>query len=142
MKVSTLMLADHAEAVNGKLYVTGGCWDRLFTTQLPTQHPHLSLAASVQVPWNATNEKHVLGVTLVDEDGRDVLPQRFTTQFEVGRPAGLMVGTDITTLFVMNFNALSFSKPGRYAFILSIDDEEVGRAPFDLVQIQGFPVTG
>ena len=136
------MLADHAEAVNGKLYVTGGCWDRLFAMQLPTQHPHLSLAAAIQVPWNATNEKHTFEVKVADEDGHDVLPQPFSGQFEIGRPPGTPAGSDITTLFVMNFNALTFTKPGRYVFIVTVDGQELGRAGFDLIQMQGFPVTG
>lgn len=136
------MLADHAEAVNGKLYVTGGCWDRLAAMQLPTQHPHLSLAACILVPWNSTNEKHTLEVRLTDEDGHDILPQPLTNQFEVGRPPGTPAGSDITTLFVINFNLLSLSKAGRYAFTIAVDGQELGRTGFDLVQIQGFPVSG
>lgn len=142
MKLSTLLLADHAEAVNGKLYVTGGCWDRLFAAQLPTQHPHLSLAACILVPWNSTNQKHSIEVKLTDEDGHDVLPQPFTAQFEVGRPPGVPAGSDITTLFVINFNALSLPKTGRYAFTFSVGGEELGRTAFDLGQVQGFPVSG
>lgn len=142
MKLATFMIADHAEAVSGKLYVTGGCWDRLFTAQLPAQHPHLSLAAAILVPWNATNEKHPLEVRLVHEDGEDILAQPFTSQFEVGRPPGIPAGSDITTLFVLNFNALSLPKPGRYVFVLSVDGQELGRAGFDLVRTQGFPVSG
>lgn len=142
MKLSTLMLADHAEAVNGKLYVTGGCWDKLFAAQLPTQHPHLSLAACILVPWNSTNVKHSLEVRLVDADGRDVLAEPFTSQFEVGRPPGTTPGSDISTLFVVNLNALSLSKAGTHAFTVKVDGEELGRTAFELVQVQGFPVSG
>jgi hypothetical protein len=137
MKLATLMLADHAEAVNGKLYVTGGCWDRLSTAQLPVRHPHLSLAASVLVPWNSTNEKHSFEVHLVDEDGNEVLPEPVASQFEVGRAAGITAGSDISTLFVLHFNALSLPKAGRYAFTFSVDGQELGRAGFDLVLRQG-----
>lgn len=142
MKLSALILADHAEAVNGKLYVTGGCWDRLAAAQLPTQHPHLSLAACILVPWNSTNQKHSVEVSLSDEDGHDVLGQPITAQFEVGRPPGILAGSDITTLLVINFNALALPRAGRYAFIFTVDGQELGRAAFDLVQMQGFPVSG
>jgi hypothetical protein len=100
------------------------------------------LAACVLVPWNSTNQKHTLEVRLMDEDGHDILAEPLVSQFEVGRLPGMPQGADITALFVMNFNALALPKAGRYAFTLKINDEELGRTGFDLVQLQGFPVSG
>jgi len=37
MQLDFLILADRAEAVNGKLYLLGGAWDRLGLTSLPGQ---------------------------------------------------------------------------------------------------------
>ncbi len=78
----------------------------------------------------------------MDEDGSDVLPEPFKSQFEVGRPPGTSPGSDITTLFVVNVNALSLSRTGTHAFIVTVDGEELGRTAFDLIQMQGFPVSG
>jgi hypothetical protein len=47
--VTTFLVADHAEAVNGKLYVSGGGWDTIGVPESPTQHPHMALAAVLRI---------------------------------------------------------------------------------------------
>ena len=79
MHLSTFMVADHAEAVGGKLYVTGGCWNSITVPQLPALHPHLTVAAALHVPWKATNQPHSLHVDLVHEDGESRLPEPVET---------------------------------------------------------------
>ena len=54
MKV-TIMLADFAQAVNGKLYIMGGGWSLIGPAPCPT-----AIAIKIEVPWNQTNEKHNL----------------------------------------------------------------------------------
>src|SRR5215211_7792530 len=75
MRLSTFLVADHAEAVGGKLYVTGGCWNSLTVPQLPSQHPHLTVAAALHLPWQATNQPHSLHLDLIDGDGQSRLPE-------------------------------------------------------------------
>jgi len=136
MRVNAFFLADHAEAVNGKLYVTGGCWDRILAAQLPAQHAHLSVVFAVQVPWTATNEKHALELGLVDADGQSALPNKVGGEFEVGRPPGWRPGDDAMLVGVFNLNGLPLAKAGTYNFVLSIDGTEVAKARLSVQVVQ------
>ena len=42
MDVDFALLADSAEAVNGKLYMMGGAFDSIWATAVPLTHPRLS----------------------------------------------------------------------------------------------------
>ncbi len=141
MRLSTFMLADHAEAVNGKLYVTGGSWNQIFAAQFPARHGHLSVVIAIQVPWTATNEKHTLEMDVVDADGASIIPAKIGGQFEVGRPPGWRPGDDNTVEAVFNLEGLAFQKEGQYSFVLRVDASELGRLGVRLVRIQVPPTT-
>jgi hypothetical protein len=125
MKV-TMMLADSAQAVGGKLYILGGGWS--ITGPLPCPS---AIAVLVSVPWNETNRKHRVKVELVDEDYRPVLvptpegdkPMLISGDFEVGRPAGIMPGSTIEIPFAFNIGALPLPPGRRYVWKLMIDDK-------------------
>ena len=133
--LSTFMLADHAEAANGKLYVTGGSWNAMSTKDLPYVHPHLSVAATIEVPWTQTNEMHSLNVELLDEDGTAVLPQRLEGQLEVGRAPGMRPGDYALVVLVFHLNNLKFDKAGAYSFVMKFDDEKIGTAKFRVLRV-------
>lgn len=124
MKV-TMMLADFAEAVNGKLYIMGGGWS--MTGPAPTPS---ALAIKVEVPWNETNRKHRLKVELMDSDHRPVLvpmqegqaPLVISGDFEVGRPAGMLPGTPIDVPFAFNIGPIPLPPGKRFVWKLTIDD--------------------
>lgn len=119
----TMMLADHAEAINGKLYITGGGWSLIGPAPTP-----LAVAARVEVPWGEGNRKHTLRLELQDEDGSIVqFPgpagmQAFVIQgeFETGRPAGLRSGTPLDLAFALNIGPLQLEPGKRYAFRLTV----------------------
>lgn len=141
MRLTTFMLADHAEAVNGKLYVTGGSWNQIFAGNFPARHGHLSVAMAIQVPWTATNEKHSLGVDVVDADAASIVPAKLGGQFEVGRPPGWRPGDDNTVVAVFNLEGLTFPKEGQYSFVVRVDDAELGRLGVRLVKVEIPPTT-
>lgn len=136
MKLAAFFLADHAEAVNGKLYVVGGCWDNVNVSALPATHPHLSVCTALQVSWEETNRKHAFAIELVDADGRRVLPQTLGGEFEAGRPAGSRPGDWTTLVMVLNVNMLPLEQVGTYEFVLSVDGEPLGRAGFKVRQAE------
>lgn len=141
MRLTTLMLADHAEAANGKLYVTGGCWNQIFAAQFPVRHGHLSLAMAIDVPWTATNERHAIEIDMVDSDGASAIPKKIGGGFEVGRPPGWRPGDPNTVVAVFNIDGLPLQKPTDYAFVVRVDGRELGRLPFRGMQIQQPPST-
>lgn len=142
MQLTTFLIADHAEACNGKLYITGGCWDTLFATDFPTQHPHLSIAAALYVPWRATNQSHPIVLDLVDEDGRSALPAPIEGQFEQGRPPGMRAGDNANLVMVLNIDGLIVEKPGRYEWVFMVDGTDLGRIGFKVVERKVPTITG
>ena len=52
-----LLLCDHAEAVNGKLYIMGAAWNLL---QAPGQAISIALAIVVKVGWDEADQGHDL----------------------------------------------------------------------------------
>ena len=134
MEVLSFLLADHAEAVNGKLYMTGGGWNTLGAPTLPYQHVHMSLAVALEVPWSATNQEHRFRILLVDEDGR---PQgaEMGANLEIGRPPGMRSGDVQNVIFCFGLDGLTLEKAGQYSFELEIDGSVEAHARFRLLEV-------
>lgn len=123
MKV-TILLADSAQAVEGKLYILGGGW----STKGPEPAP-MALAIKIDIPWSEANRKHKWKAILEDSDGQ---PVSFETpagpgslevggDFEVGRPPGLIEGTPLDLPVAISIGPAPL-KPGRYRWRLEIDE--------------------
>jgi len=63
----TMLLADAAQEVNGKLYVLGGGW-----SVTGPDLPPMAIAIMLDVPWTQSVAPHTFALELVDEDGRAV----------------------------------------------------------------------
>lgn len=117
----TMLLADAAQQVGGKLYILGGGWS---TTGSPTAP--MAVAIKIEVPWDRTNVSHDWRLALVDADGRPVQTSddravEVSGQLEVGRPAGLPDGTPLDAPLVVSFGSMPLS-PGRYEWRLEIQE--------------------
>lgn len=123
MKV-TMMLADSAQAVAGKLYILGGGWSITGPGPAP-----FAIALKIEVPWDEANRPHRFVLELLTADDQPVSvhsPQGETPvvvegQLEVGRPAGLVPGTPLDSTTAINFMAMPIPPGGRYVWRLSID---------------------
>src|SRR5436309_12939176 len=113
MKV-TMLLADAAQAVNGKLYILGGGWSVAGPDPTP-----MAIALKIEVPWDEANRLHVFTLELLNADGQ---PVRVPTpdgdsqielrgNFEVGRPAGLVAVTPLDTTLASSIGPLPIT-PG------------------------------
>ena len=123
MKV-TMMLADAAQAVNGKLYILGGGWS------LIGPDPTVSaIALKIEVDWNDANRRHQFHLELLDADGQAVrLPTPEGEQtvevrgdFEVGRPAGLIPGTPLDAAIAINIGPLPLTPGRRFVWRVTIN---------------------
>lgn len=123
MKVS-MLLADFAQVVQGKLYVMGGGWS------VTGPQPSLSaIALKIEVPWTQSNRRHDFRVELVDADGRPVVlpgpegekPVVLSGSFEVGRPPGMPPGTPLDMPLALTIGPMPLM-PGRYLWKLFIDN--------------------
>ncbi len=116
-----MLIADSAQVADGKLFVLGGGL-RLVG---PRPQP-MSIGLLISVPWHLANISHSWKVELLDEDGMPVLhndmPVAVQGNFEAGRPAGSLPGTDLPVPLAINFSALPVTPGGRYAWRLAIDD--------------------
>jgi hypothetical protein len=119
----TMMLADHAQVSEGKLFISGGGWN------LTGPGPVTSGVALVfHIPWDRTNRKTTFVLQLVDSDGRAVTqagplgeqPVQFGGQFEVGRPAGVAPGTEIGVPIAIN-TVLQLAPGQRFSWTLEVD---------------------
>lgn len=126
-----MLLCDHAQVANEKLYVLGGGWKQVAFADTPFP---AALAVLLEIPWTATNEKHALIMKLIDDDGSQVEmpgigPVLTEAQFEVGRPPGVKPGTALNQPMVFKFDGIALPAGG-YVFELYVDGEVKARTPF------------
>jgi hypothetical protein len=131
MNIGFLLLADHAEAVNGKLYMTGGGWNVLRLPELPHDWA-FHIALGIDVAWHETNDPHELQVNIQDPDGVE-LGEGLTANFETGRPPGMTAGQEQRLVMSIGTTA-TFSTAGPHAAVVNVDGEELGRARFYLME--------
>ena len=112
MNIHALMLADSAQAVDGKLYILGGAWNLLRFPEFPASLI-VGIAVAIDVDWNETNQKHHLDAHFEDADGNGMDP-RIGADFEAGRPAGIVPGTELRVVFAVN-GPLAIPAPGTYS---------------------------
>ena len=131
MNLGFALLSDYSEAVNGKLYMTGGGWNVLRLPELPHEWSfHIGLG--IDVAWHETNDPHELVVNVQDPDGVE-LGEGLTANFETGRPPGLPPGQE--QRLVMSIAATAtFATPGPHAAVVIVNGEELGRARFYLME--------
>ena len=127
MEVGFLLLADHSESVNGKLYMNGGGWNVLNLPELPHEWA-FHIALGLDVGWDETNTHHELTVSVHDPDGVE-LGEALEAEFEAGRPPGMPAGQEQRLVMSIG-TAATFSTAGPHAAVVHADGEEIGRARF------------
>ena len=120
-EIETLLLANHAEALNGLLYISGGGFTEIHRPPVPEganpPSSHFGIAVAVLVPWNETNEVHHLVLGIEQEDGAQV--GRFEAALEVGRPPGIRPGTDQRAVLAVNID-MAFPGSGGYRIVADL----------------------
>lgn len=125
---AVLLLADAAQAdANNKVHALGLGWS---VTTTPT--PPAALVALIKVPWHATNQKHTAVLRLLDADGHPVVlggPDggeviEVSSDFEVGRPPGVPLGTPMDLPIVIGLGpGMPLAGEAHYVWQLEIDGE-------------------
>lgn len=130
----TMLLCDAAAESGGKLYVLGGGWSVVHAPEHPIPIP-MALAVKISVPWDQSNTKHTLKLSLIDDDHQAIEvegsegPIEVGGEFEVGRPPGMKPGTPLDTPFAFSFPPIPLA-PGGYVWELEIDGMVVSKAQF------------
>jgi hypothetical protein len=94
-----LILADAAEALNGKLYLMGGGWDSIFVRDI-SQQVTVGIACGILIPYGETDDEHSLTLALEDQDGEQVTSP-LTVKFKTGRPPTLDRGASMHLPFAI-----------------------------------------
>ncbi len=126
--IDFVMLANHVEAGNSLLYISGGGWtDHHRVIQNGRVPPsHFGIAISVCIPWTATNLPHSIVIRIEDDDATTTVV-RSQTQLNIGRPAGLPPGAEQHAFVAVNVDTV-FPKAGGYRVVASLDDEAATRS--------------
>ncbi|HEY4450547.1 MAG TPA: hypothetical protein VGN13_02995 [Solirubrobacteraceae bacterium] len=129
----TMVLADHAQVADSKLFVAGGGW-----TDITGAAP-FALAMVIEVPIEQTGMKHKFEVDLIDAHGQPALmptPQGMTPvhhemEMEIERPDDDSVPSTFVNPFVIKSGPMPVA-PADYEWRLSVDGEarEHWRLPF------------
>ena len=120
MEIEWLMVADAAQVVGNKLYLMGGGWDRLTVNQDFPVNQQLGIALAFKVPWTETNERHSFDIELATEDAQTL--EKIGGEFEVGRPAGAIPGSDQRVQIGATANIV-FKEPANYVITATVDGE-------------------
>jgi hypothetical protein len=133
-RIEFVTLANHAEAHDGLLYLSGAGWTDIRPPVTPEGNiglVHFGIGLSVLVGWNETNLRFPLILQIFHEDGGDPFMQA-EAQIEQGRPAGLSPGQDLRSVLAVNVDA-AFPRPGGYEVRATIGGEAVTTVSFRVV---------
>jgi len=137
MRLTSLLLADHAEAVRGKLYLTGGAWDTIRAKRFPVHHPHVSVVVALEVGWEDLDRSVPVEIKLMDADGKSLLKQTVGGQARANKQDGVSPGDTTPLLLVFNLLGVRFETPGNYTLSVEIAGQPSGHIPLKLRAVPG-----
>ncbi len=133
-RIEFVTLANHAEAHDGLLYLSGAGWTDIRPPVTPEGAiglAHFGIGLSVLVGWNETNLRFPLVLQIFHEDGGEPFMQA-EAQIEQGRPAGLSPGQDLRSVLAVNVDA-AFPRPGGYEVRATIGEQAPTTVSFRVV---------
>lgn len=121
MMRAVVLLCDHAQVADNKLFISGAGISRV------SQNAPTSLALIIYVPWDQSNTQIPYSLHLETSDGVRDLPSQsgeslrieLAGAVEVGRPAGVTPGVPLEVPLGMGVAPIPL-QPGRYMWRLTI----------------------
>ena len=134
MRLTSAMLADAAQVQSGKLFILGGGFDTITVRSLPAVHRSISLAMVAEVEPDERQRDLELVIRLIDEDGT-ALGVEAKGRLRVGAPPNLPPGSPSIVPIVSPFHNITFPEAKGYAFVVSLNDNELARIGFRVVAL-------
>lgn len=128
VRLTTALMADAASQCDGKLNILGGGWDLIYAPAFPVTYPSLAVVVVVEAD-PAELDGARFEIKLVDEDGNPAGVSA-AGQYVAGDPTLRAPGIPTAASVVLTFPGITFARPGRYRFIISVNDSELGSVGF------------
>ena len=135
MKLQSAMLADAARVAENKLYVFGGQWDRIYTHSFPATHAGLAVVLVIEVSYSEALTDHHLRVALM-RDG-ELVGAEARGLINVGHAPGTTPGAPSYVPICLPFEGIVFGQPGRYEWVVTLNDEAMGSIPLEVALAPG-----
>jgi hypothetical protein len=124
-------LADYAYAhPDGRLYVVGGAFNKLFAPAFPFDCWQLSLVMKLEFPQEAMGEQFPLVIDVSDSEGVSLN----TGEFAIEVPNLPLLPDELPEVHVVwNVHQARFPIEGLYHFEMLVDGQSIGRLPLRVV---------
>jgi hypothetical protein len=132
VKLDFLLLADKAEALNGKLYMIGGAIDRIGLLEIPGP-ASFDVAMGVLVSYHETRDTHRLTLRMETADNRPVFPA-IEISFATGTPPGLPAGDDVRFTAVVQ-GPFPIPSEGAYQWVAEVDGQRFDPRHFRVTKV-------
>jgi hypothetical protein len=132
MRLSYAFLADAAQFTeDGKLWVLGGDLATLRAQEFPHKYPALALVVKFLLRPDECGREHRIRVQLREPTG-EALADTLTSA--APEPRTDFPEEEVGLAFVLNYQQTLFPSPGKYSFIITVDDEELGVMGFHVIR--------
>jgi hypothetical protein len=121
MEVNFAFLCDYADQSGGKMTAVGIGFDMIFAAKVPAIHPLFFSVISLKFHSTEAGQKRI-GMRLIDEDGRNVIPPIDATITVAAPPPGFLYRTHRLALAMQG---LKFEKYGDYVVSWLVEGQEV-----------------
>lgn len=131
--IEFVMIADRAEVLGGKLYVMGGCWDRVSVPQVrPDAALSMGVALRILLPSEAVPRQHRIGLRVDGPGNPSVVPDQlgFMLQPQTSDESPQLSVLVATECFV------AADSPGLHEIVASVDGQELARSAFRIVETE------
>jgi len=141
MEIDFAILAESAEALNGKVYLLGGGFDTINAKKVPIVYPKMSFVLKIIFEAAEIGREHKLEIQIMDEDGKNIIG--ITGNLKIaGKSPEHPKGWKQSMVTVINLANLKFSKFGNYSINVVINNSVLKSVPlrvFEKVDILQFP---
>jgi hypothetical protein len=119
-----VMLADHAQAIGGKTFISGGGWNVTGPDPVPS-----AVVVHAKLPWHEMNENKKFVLELLDADGQAVeqetpdglKPVRIEGGFAATPLPEMRPGSELGAMLAINVPPLQLASSSSFVWQLSIN---------------------
>jgi hypothetical protein len=138
VEVQIASLCDCAADYGGGKLSFLGAFDTILVQNFPAVHPHCSVA--LRIIFRDTDDgEHDLQLTMIDEDGRNQLPNLPPARINVKLGEHMFFSSNN---FVFNLQGLQFPAAGQYSIDITMDKTIIARIPLQVIQVQAGQMPG